>query len=325
MESFTRALFARRFSPKSAVFALGAWLALGLFALGCSRHNSTPSAANARPLKIGISFQELDNPYFAAMKQAFDDAGHSLGAELFVTDARHDVTKQIADVEDLVQKGIDILLLNPTDSAGIESAVRAAKQAGVVVVAVDAQANGPIDAFIGSKNYEAGRLAGEELAHVLGDQGEVAILDGIPVVPILERVRGFKDAIGKHPGIHIVDTQNGRQERSAALTVTENLLQSHPNLRGIFSVNDGGAVGALAAIQAAHRDVALVSVDGLAEVVDAINAGGPFKATVAQFPRDQVRIALGLALAKRWGAAVPREIPIDVKLLTPANARGFSW
>jgi ribose transport system substrate-binding protein len=305
---------------------VGVLLAILFAFAGCAKkEDSSGPAAAARPLKIGMSFQELDNPYFAAMKSAFDEAGRSLGADLYVTDARHDVTKQIGDVEDLVQKGVDILLLNPTDSVGVESAVRTAASAGVVVVAVDAQANGPVDSFVGSRNYEAGRLAGAELARVLGGRGAVAILDGIPVVPILERVRGFKDAIALHPGIALVDVQNGRQERSTALAVTENLLQSHPDLKGIFSVNDGGALGALAAIQASGRDVALVSVDGLAEVVQAIVAGGPFKATVAQFPRDQIRIALGIALARHWGATVPKEIPIEVKLLTPENARGFSW
>ncbi len=309
----------------SVIRSAGLVLLIAL-AAGCSRQSAPVSTtAQPQPLRIGLSLQELDNPYFVVMKQAFEEAGRSLGAELHVTDARHDVTKQIADVEDLVQKGIDILILNPTDSAGIESAVRTAKQAGVVVIAVDAQANGPVDSFVGSRNHEAGRLAGEELARVLGGQGQVAILDGISVVPILERVRGFKDALAAHPDIQLVGTQNGRQERSAALNATENLLQSHPALKGIFSVNDGGAVGALAAIQSSGRDIALVSVDGLAEVVAAIADGGPFKATVAQFPRDQIRLALGLALAKHWGATVPREIPVDVKLLTPANARGFSW
>jgi ribose transport system substrate-binding protein len=278
-----------------------------------------------KPLRIGISFQELDNPYFAAMKGAFDDAAHSLGAETFVTDARHDLTKQISDVEDLVQKGIDVLLLNPTDSVGIEGAVRDAKKAGVIVCAVDAQANGPIDCFVGSRNYDAGKLAGEHLARILNGKGEVAILDGIPVVPILERVRGFKDAIAKYAEIKLVATQNGKQERSTALSVTENILQSHPNLSGLFSVNDGGALGAYAAIQSSGKNVALVSVDGLAEVVSAVQSGGVFKATVAQYPRDQIRIALGMALAAKWGANVPKEIPIEVKLLTPENARGFSW
>jgi ribose transport system substrate-binding protein len=295
---------------------------------GCSRQSSDASKQSGPPrrvLKIGVSFQELDNPYFAVMKEALDDATRSIGAELYVTDARHDVTKQINDVEDLVQKGVDILLINPTDSVGIESAVRSANKAGVVVVAVDAQANGPIDSFVGSKNYDAGRLAGEALVKSLDGRGSVAILDGIPVVPILERVRGFKDAIAKHPGIKIVDTQNGKQERSTALSVTENMIQSHPDLNGLFSVNDGGALGALAAIDASGKKIALVSVDGLAEVVAAVAKGGTVKATVAQFPRDQVRIALGIALAKKWGANVPKEVPIDVKLLTAENAKGFSW
>lgn len=296
----------------------------------CSKPARSPGETSATPsrpaaLKIGISFQELDNPYFAVMKQAFDDACRSIGAETFVTDARHDVTKQINDIEDLIQKRIDILLLNPTDSVGVEGAVRAAKQAGVVVVAVDAQANGPVDSFVGSKNYDAGLLAGEFMGRALGGRGNVAILDGIPVVPILERVRGFKDGIAKHPGLKLVATQNGKQERSVALSVTENMIQSHPDLAGLFSVNDGGALGALAAIDASGKKIALVSVDGLAEVVNAIVKGGAFKATVAQFPRDQVRIALGIALAKKWGANVPKEVPLDVKLLTSENAAGFAW
>ncbi len=303
---------------------------LMIAAIGCTQSSSNsgsqgPNLSGGKPIQIGVSFQELDNPYFVVMKQAAEEAARSIGADLHITDARHDVTKQISDVEDLVQKGIDILLLNPTDSVGIEAAVQAAHKAGVIVIAVDAQAQGPVDSFVGSKNYDAGRLAGEALAKTLGEKGKVAILDGIPVVPILERVQGFRDAIAKHPEMTIVDVQNGRQERSAAMSVTENMIQSNPDLNGLFSVNDGGAMGALSAIAASGKDIALVSVDGLAEVVDAVLAGGPFKATVAQFPRDQIRVALGLGLAKYWGADIPAQIPLDVKLLTSENAQGFAW
>ena len=59
------------------------------------------------------------------------------------------------------------------------------------------------------------------------------------MVPILERVRGCKAALAKVPGIKLVDTQNGKQERATALSVTENMIQAHPNLKGVFSVNDG--------------------------------------------------------------------------------------
>lgn len=279
----------------------------------------------AQQIVVGMSFQEMDNEYFIVMHEAIQAATKSVGAQLYVTDARHDVTKQISDVEDMVQRGIDILLLNPADSVGAEAAVQAAKAAGIIVVTVDAQANGPVDMFVGSRNYDAGYLAGEYMAQELNGQGRVAILDGIPVVPILERVAGFRDAVANYPGISIVDIQNGHQERAYAMTVVENMLQANPDLDAIFSVNDTGSLGALAAIEGSGLDVYLYSVDGHPEAIEAILGGDIFRATSAQFPRDQVRIGFGMALAKYWGANVPAEIPVDVMLIDKTNASTFSW
>ncbi|KIQ00879.1 LacI family transcriptional regulator [Agrobacterium tumefaciens] len=285
----------------------------------------TPALAQEK-LKIGMTFQELNNPYFVSMQEALKEAAASIGADVIVTDAAHDVAKQVSDVEDMLQQKIDILLLNPTDSAGIEAAVHAAKAAGVIVVAIDANANGPVDTFVGSKNRDAGYLSCKHLGEALGGKGEVAILDGIPVVPILQRVEGCKAALGEFKEIKLVDTQNGRQDRSVALGVVENMIQSHPNLAGIFSVNDGGAMGALAAIQGSGRDIKLTSVDGAPEAVKAIADGTNFIETTAQFPRDQVRVGLAMALAQKWGAVVvPKEVPIDVRVVDSKNAADFSW
>lgn len=285
---------------------------------------ATPSFA--APLKIGMSFQELNNPYFVTMKQALEEAAASVGATVIITDARHDVAKQISDVEDMIQKKIDILLLNPTDSTGVEGAVKSAKAAGLVVAAVDANAKGPVDTFVGSKNYDAGVMACEYMGKALGGKGDVAILDGIPVVPILERVRGCKDALAKFPGIKIVTTQNGKQERDQALAVTENMIQANPGLKGIFSVNDGGAMGSLAAIEASGKDIKLTSVDGAPEAIKAMQKpNSKFIATSAQYPRDQIRIAIGMALAKKWGANVPAHVPVEVKLIDKDGAKTFTW
>ena len=294
---------------------LGAALAVGMAA---------PSVA--APLKIGMSFQELNNPYFVTMKQALEEAAASIGATVVITDARHDVSKQISDVEDMIQKKIDILLLNPTDSTRVEGAVKSAKAAGLVVAAVDANAKGPVDTFVGSKNYDAGVMACEYMAKAIDGKGNVAILDGIPVVPILERVRGCKDALKKFPGIKIVTTQNGKQERDQALAVTENMIQANPGLKGIFSVNDGGAMGSLAAIEASGKDIKLTSVDGAPEAIKAmLKPNSKFIATSAQYPRDQIRIAIGMALAKKWGANVPAHVPVEVKLIDKEGAKTFTW
>ena len=294
-------------------------------ALVCAA-SAAQAQAPKQPLRIGMTFQELNNPYFVTMKQALEEAAASIGATVVTTDARHDVAKQIGDVEDMIQKKVDILLLNPTDSTGVQSAVRSAKKAGLVVVAVDANAQGPVDSFVGSKNTDAGRLACEYLAKSIGEKGDVAILDGIPVVPILERVKGCREALAKYPGIKVVSTQNGKQERATALTVTENILQANKDLKGIFSVNDGGSMGALAAIDASGKDVKLTSVDGAPEAIKAMQKpGSKFIATTAQYPRDQIRLAIGIALAKKWGANVPAAVPVDVKLIDAEGAKTFTW
>ncbi|RSZ42435.1 MULTISPECIES: ABC transporter substrate-binding protein [unclassified Variovorax] len=295
-------------------------------ALVCGASAAQAQQAPKQPLRIGMTFQELNNPYFVTMKQALEEAAASIGATVVATDARHDVAKQIGDVEDMIQKKVDILLLNPTDSTGVQSAVRSAKKAGLVVVAVDANAQGPVDSFVGSKNTDAGRLACEYLAKSIGEKGDVAILDGIPVVPILERVKGCREALAKYPGIKVVSTQNGKQERATALTVTENILQANKDLKGVFSVNDGGSMGALAAIEASGKDVKLTSVDGAPEAIKAMQKpGSKFIATTAQYPRDQIRLAIGIALAKKWGANVPLAVPVDVKLIDAEGAKTFTW
>jgi ribose transport system substrate-binding protein len=295
-------------------------------AITCAATAQAADAVKAGPYKIGASFQEINNPYFVTMKDALQQAANSMGSELLVTDARHDVSKQLSDIEDMLQKGIDILIINPTDSVGVQSAVKQAHDKGVVVVAVDAQADGPLDSFVGSKNFDAGVQACEYLAKSIGGKGDVGILDGIAVVPILERVRGCKEALGKHPDIKIVSIQNGKQERDQALTVTENMLQAQPNLKGLFSVNDNGSLGALAAIESSGMDVKLTSVDGAPDAIKEIQKpGSKFIATSAQYPRDQVRLALGIALARKWGAHVPAAIPVDILLVDQAKAKTFSW
>jgi ribose transport system substrate-binding protein len=323
-------------NKNNGIFAMTIRLSQGLraavctlaFAVSCATVASAQAADAGKPtpLKVGVSFQEINNPYFVTMKDALQDASNSLGAELLVTDARHDVSKQLSDIEDMLQKGIDILIINPTDSTGVQSAVKQAKDKGVVVVAVDAQADGPLDSFVGSKNFDAGVQACDYLAKNIGGKGDVGILDGIAVVPILERVRGCKEALGKFPGIKIVSVQNGKQERDQALSVTENMLQAQPNLKGLFSVNDNGSLGALAAIESSGMDVKLTSVDGAPDAIKEIQKpNSKFIATSAQYPRDQVRLALAIGLAKKWGAHVPAAIPVDVTLIDQAKAKTFSW
>lgn len=279
-----------------------------------------------KDLVIGMSFQDMNNPYFVTMKNALQKKVDAMGATLVTADAHHNISKQVSDVEDMIQRGIDILLLNPADTVGAQTAVVEAKNAGVPVVAVDAQADGPISGFVGSKNTKAGYLACKYLAKSLNGKGQVAILNGIPVTPILQRVKGCKKALGEHKGIKIVDEQNGHQERNAAMEATQNMLTSHPDLDGLFSVNDGGTLGALVALNTSDNHVELATIDGNPEVIKAMQKPNtPIVVDVAQHPAKMVVKGLELAIKKYRGEKSPKHVPVDVTPITPENAAGFHW
>lgn len=100
------------------------------------------NAQAAEPLKIGVSFQEMNNPYFVTMKDALQDAAKSIGATLVISDAHHDVSKQVSDIEDMVQQGVQVVLINPTDSVGVASIVKTVHDKNIPIVSVDAQPTG---------------------------------------------------------------------------------------------------------------------------------------------------------------------------------------
>jgi len=282
---------------------------------------------NNEKIKIGVSFQEMNNKFFVVMNDSIRSAVSTINAELVIKDAQHNVLKQINDIEDMINQGVDILLINATDTHGIEIALIEAQKAGLIILTFDADAKGPRAAYISSDNFQAGYKAGEFVAGELSEEGQVAILNGIPTDGILDRVSGFKSALEKYPNIKIVDNQNGYQERNKAMHVTENMLQSNPDLDAIFSVNGTGALGCYYALKdAADKDVFIVSVDGHPEEVKKIIKDSKvFRATVSQFPRDIIEITLGLALANYWGAEIPEDIRLDTKLITKENAKGFEW
>src|SRR6185436_13332410 len=140
--------------------------------------------------------------------------------------------------------------------------------------------------FIGSDNYEGGKLAGEFLAKRLGGKGKVAVLEGIPGHETGDsRLKGFREAIKATPGIEIVASQTANWERDQGFNVFQNLLQSHPDVQAVFACSDLMALGAVEAIAAAKKtgQITVVGFDASEEACKAVLSGTMY-ATVAQPP-----------------------------------------
>jgi ribose transport system substrate-binding protein len=176
-----------------------------------------------------------------------------------------DLSTQTSQVENFIARQVDAMVICPADSAGIAGAIRKANQAGIPVFTADieAQGDGKVVSHIASDNIEGGRLAGEYMARMLKDKGDIIIVNYPIVQSVQDRVNGFKEAIAKYPNIKIVDDQAAQGKRDLAVTVTENLLQKHAKLDGIFAINDSSALGALAAVQQSGRkNVVIIGYDG---------------------------------------------------------------
>jgi len=292
-----------------------------VLAAGCQRGGGGEEGGGPR---IGLSISTLNNPYFVTLRNGAQDAAKKEGAQLIISDAQNDAATQQDDVQNYVTQQVDAILVNPVDSESIVPAIQAANQADIPVIALDRGASGgEIATLIVSDNVEGGRMAGKELIELVGS-GPVAQLEGIPgASPTRDRGQGFEEVINGQDAFELVASQTANFVREEGLTVTENILQSNPEIKGIFAQNDEMALGAVRALKnRAGTDVKIVGFDGVEEALKAVQSG-KMNATVAQQPDRIGSLGVENAIKVVDGESVEKNIPVPVKLVTKENVSEF--
>ena len=310
--------------------ALAAVLAVAALSLSCNR--GTPTSTNQKPT-VALVLKTLNHPFFVDMRRGAQEAADRLDVTLQVQAAEReiDVEKQMQIVENLIQTGIQALAITPSGSREIVSALVKAKDAKVPIIVVDtrvdakaaADAGVRTETFVGSDNYEGGKLAGEYFVKVSGGKGHVAILEGIPGHETGDsRLRGFHDAVKAAPGITIVASQPANWERDQGFNVFQNMLQAHPDIDGLFACSDLMALGAIEAIAAAKKTgtIRVIGFDLLDDAKKAI-AAGTMAASVAQFPAEMGRAAVESAVKVLRGETAAAEIKVRLELVTKDNVK----
>ena len=277
------------------------------------------AAAEAKPFTLGLSLSTLNNPFFVTLKDGAMKAANAAGVKLVVTDSQDNPATEAKNIEDLIIKKVDALLINPTDSSAIAPSVFKANKAGIPVFTVDRSANsGEVVAHIASDNVAGGILAGEFLVKKINAKGKVVELEGIAgSSAAIDRGRGFNQVMSKNPGITVVAKQTANFNRAEGLRVFENILQAQPEIDGVFAHNDEMILGAIQAAQAAGRDKGIVFV-GFDAVNDAVNAvkAGQLEATVAQQPAVIGELGVKTAVDYLNGKSVQKNIPVPLSLVT---------
>ncbi|NPV53512.1 MAG: substrate-binding domain-containing protein [Firmicutes bacterium] len=299
-------------------------ISLAIVVLGSLMVSGTGIAASKKIL-LGYSVQDLGNQFWVTVAEGIKSRAKELGADVIVLDARTDPAKQLAQVEDLLQRKIDVLLLSPWDSDSGGTCVQAANRKNVPVVVVDVGVNtGKIETLIVSDNFKGGEMAGEYVAKLLGGKGKAVHIQcqlGYKIPKL--RGDGFTEVMKKY-GIKIVGRQPADSQRSLGMTVMQNMLQAHPDIDAVFAENDEMALGALEAIKAARKQgqVKVVGFDAIPDALKSIKDGG-LAGTVAQQPYEMGRMGVDAAMKVLKGEKLPEVIYAPVKLVTPENVDQF--
>lgn len=301
---------------------LASLLAFGIAACSKQGPDSAPAAASepaaaTSTATVGLAVSTLNNPFFVSLRDGAEAEAKKEGINLITVDAQDDPAKQQASVEDLIQKKVNVILINPTDSAAVANVVKEATSKGIKVVSLDRSVIGAdVSAHIASDNVAGGKMAGEFLLEKLGGKGNIVELEGIAGSSAArERGQGFHQVVDGKADVKLLAKQPADFDRAKGLSVMENIIQGNKGIQGVFAHNDEMALGAVKAIQAAGlKNVVVVGFDATADAVAAVK-GGTLAATVQQQP--ELIGQYGVQTAKKLiaGQPVDKFIPVPLNLV----------
>jgi ABC-type sugar transport system, periplasmic component len=292
---------------------------------GCTRKDAASSYV------VGFSQMESNNPWRIAQTKSLRDEAAKRHVSLVVTDAEGQTAKQVSDVEDLIARRVNVILLAPREFQGLVPALQAAKKANIPVILVDREAAGVAGqdyvTFLGSNFIQQGQRAADWLAKATNGKAEIVELTLTPGSSVArDRQAGFKDEIAKYPGMHIIASQTGDASRAKGQAVMANLVQSLGNkFNAVYAHNDEMALGAIQALKDAGRkpgtDVTVVSIDGERAGLEAIVAG-ELACSVESNPRFGP-LAFETIDKLRNKQPIPTKILLTDKLFDKTNASQF--
>jgi ribose transport system substrate-binding protein len=290
-------------------------LILGILTASCSNQEKISSTKT-----IGVTLLTRAHVFYKDLEDGLKTEAAKNGYELLITAADFDLGKQSSQIEDFITRHVDAIIVCPVDSRGISPAIKRANEAKIPVFTADIAAQeGEVVCHIASDNVAGGRLAGEYLAKILNGKGTIAIIDQPTVTSVLDRVQGFREAIAKFPEMEIVAAVNGEGLRDKAMQAASDILQAHPDLNGVFGINDDSALGTLDAVQQFKREgLVIIGYDATPPAADAIGKGTALKADVVQYPKKIGESTIVQIKAYFSGASVPKLVPVEVGIVDKA-------
>jgi len=313
------------------------WWPVGLIAVlcvglvvGCGAKKET---SKGEEFVVGFANSSLNHPWRIAIQDAIlNEAKKYPDIKVVCTEAKEQSAKQVNDVEDLLSRGVDLVMVCTVEGEPFAPAVESVKRAGVPLVPVDRAIVGPdYTCFVGQSNKDIGRNAADYIAsHLLKKYGKatgrVVELQGTPGnVPTEHRKEGFHARMAeKYPQIKIIASQNTDYTRASALRVMENILQGQKEIDAIYTHEDEIALGAIEALKASKRlgGVVITGCGGSKAALESIRKG-EMTACATYSPIDAGTIGMRASAKILHGEDVPKDIPLFGTMIDKANIDKF--
>ncbi|MFT5873122.1 MAG: ribose transport system substrate-binding protein [Clostridium sp.] len=284
----------------------------------------TAAAPAEKTVKIAVVLKAINSDYWKQVKAGADDAGKTLGVEVQVVgpNAETDIAGQTSMMEDQIVKGVSALVVAPSQPSAALTTFDKADAAGIPVILIDTDAEwDKKKAFVGTGNEAGGKVGGDFIAKSLKAGDDIVMLRGaLGDATHDQRIKGATDALTA-AGFKVSAVQPADSDRNKGMSVMENLLQTHPNVKAVFCSNDEMALGAARALKAANKkDVVVVGFDGSPDALTSILAG-ELTASVAQsaYNIGKLGVEAGVKLAK--GETIEARIDTGTNLITKENAQ----
>lgn len=289
----------------------------------------------AKKFKIGVSVPAADHGWTAGIGYWAKKAMAMHPEIEWVYATANGPEKQIADIENMMTKGIDGLVVLATESAPLTPTAKKVHEQGVFIVNVDRGFLEPVaDIFIEGDNKAFGRKSAEFVAEKMKAEKRtnLVILSGIPCTVDTDRVNAAKEVFAKYPEIKVLDTQPAHWNRQKGLEVMQNLLTKHTKIDAVWAQDDDILLGAMQAVKEAgrEREMFMVGGAGMKDVVKMVMEKHPMVPANITYPPSMIATGIHLAAsAMRDGKKdqvlqfMPKHLVMDVELITPENAKNY--
>ena len=282
-----------------------------------------PEAGGAK-YRIAVVPKGLTHQFWKTVQAGAQAAGREFQAEIIWNGPAKetDVDKQMSIIEDLVNSGINALVMAACHDEALVASVKMAHDSGIPVVTIDSGVKSDLPvSFVATDNVAGARAAGKLLVELVGGEGEVAIIPFIRGAATSDlRERGFTEALAEFPDITLLPPRYSNSEPAKGMAVTQDLLTASPNVKGIFAANEPGAIGAIRALKAdgVVGEVKLIAFDASEDEIAALERGD-VQALVVQNPFRMGYEGVKAAIDKLEGRPVEKRIDTGVTLVTQEN------